>query len=160
VQGQLGDWQSVRRFLLGGDAYFTLKSKKTGSRRTFHVLEAPKKNQKDLFEKPGYFVYLLVGPDNLVDYKYLGFMWEDGKVQFREGTRSFGNLCFKWNKEGWAPEDCRVFEWLQCRLNDHGVGLDQCEFWHEGRCGVCGRMLTTPESVRMGLGPICSERHL
>lgn len=27
-----------------------------------------------------------------------------------------------------------------------------------GRCGVCGRELTDPESIAMGIGPICAEK--
>src|SRR6185503_17282774 len=26
------------------------------------------------------------------------------------------------------------------------------------RCGVCGRKLTTPDSIRMGIGPICASK--
>ena len=29
---------------------------------------------------------------------------------------------------------------------------------HEGKCGKCGRPLTVPESVKTGLGPICSGK--
>jgi hypothetical protein len=30
--------------------------------------------------------------------------------------------------------------------------------YHEGRCGACGRRLTTPESISSGLGPVCAGR--
>jgi hypothetical protein len=29
------------------------------------------------------------------------------------------------------------------------------EFWHEGRCGRCGRRLTVPDSIASGYGPEC-----
>ena len=27
-----------------------------------------------------------------------------------------------------------------------------------GRCGICGRELTVPESIEMGIGPVCAEK--
>ena len=35
-----------------------------------------------------------------------------------------------------------------------------CEVWHEGRCGKCGRVLTVPESLILGLGPECAQMSL
>lgn len=29
---------------------------------------------------------------------------------------------------------------------------------HDGRCGVCGRVLTHPDSIQSGIGPICAQR--
>lgn len=29
---------------------------------------------------------------------------------------------------------------------------------HEGKCGMCARLLTNPESIRVGLGPICAGK--
>ena len=29
---------------------------------------------------------------------------------------------------------------------------------HNGHCGVCGRVLTNPESLETGVGPICGTR--
>lgn len=31
-------------------------------------------------------------------------------------------------------------------------------FYHEGKCGRCGRPLTDPESINTGIGPICRTR--
>jgi len=35
---------------------------------------------------------------------------------------------------------------------------DNVEFYHSGNCAKCGRKLTTPESIKNGLGPICFNR--
>jgi hypothetical protein len=32
------------------------------------------------------------------------------------------------------------------------------EIWHEGRCGRCGRKLTVPDSIAIGIGPDCLTR--
>ena len=147
-ESQLTNYEEIKKFMLGGDAFFTLLSKKTGERKTFHVQKAPLKKQGELFNRiEGYFVSMLTGSNNQADYRYLGFVWE-----FR------GVLNFKWNKQGWAPESLRAFDWFLCRINDHGVGLDRVEFWHMGRCCRCGLPLTTPESIKRGIGPVCEGR--
>jgi len=33
------------------------------------------------------------------------------------------------------------------------------EFYHMGICSCCGRTLTTPHSVEMGVGPVCFQRY-
>ena len=29
-------------------------------------------------------------------------------------------------------------------------------FYHKGHCCVCGKTLTTPESIKNGIGPFCA----
>ena len=42
-------------------------------------------------------------------------------------------------------------------LLHHGNLPPALEVWHEGRCGRCGRKLTTPQSVETGFGPVCAQ---
>jgi len=63
------DAASAIEFAMGGNARFTLVSKKTGERKTYRV------RQPDA-TKP-YFVQLLTGPDNTSDYTYLGYITGD-----------------------------------------------------------------------------------
>lgn len=136
----------IRRFLLAGHAKFTLVSKKTGDRRTFRV---ERKGEENFW-----FVSMLVGPNNGEDYRYLCCMFEAG-----------GGLKLKQNKEKWATDAFSAFLWMTGHINAIGAAayrenwfFDQCEFWHAGECGRCGRELTDPESIARGLGPICAER--
>jgi hypothetical protein len=131
---------SIRSFLLAGHAIFTLRSIKTESRKTFKVVQ----KEGEQF----WFVSLLNGSDNIEDYRYLGCVWE------KQGT-----LSFKQNREGWAPEAAQAFAWFLRRVNQKDVSFfDDAEFWHAGRCGKCGRTLTTPESIARGIGPTCNEK--
>ena len=160
--GLLTDRSVIRQFILAGNAHVTLVSKKTGDRKTFHIEKAPEKKQGDLFDNrsPGYFVRLLTGPENTTNYRYLGFLWEQpsGLPPFAEnGKEPWGHLCFKWNKEDWATDTCKAFDWFLEQINSAGR-LDRVEVWHEGKCGRCGKLLTTPESCKVGLGPICQGR--
>ena len=47
--------------------------------------------------------------------------------------------------------------WNVKLANDKALG-EGVEFWHEGRCGCCGKLLTVPESINAGYGPICLPR--
>lgn len=136
--GQIVDVQAIRKFVLAGNARFTVVSKKTGTRFTFEVVSAPHPGiQKG---EPAHFVALLTGPDR---YSHLGTIFDLKK--YRHGKKS--------NISSDAPS-AQAFAWFWERLSLGGE-LGTCEFWHEGKCGKCGRALTVPESIATGLGPIC-----
>jgi len=127
----------IRTFVLGGKALFTLKSLKTGKHFTYRV------NQRSQ-EKPA-FVSVLTGSNNEEDYSFLGTIFRDGN--YRHGTKSHigsdapSNLAFEWF---WRHAD--------------RLPADQVEFCHCGKCAVCGRTLTTPDSLALGIGPECAKR--
>jgi hypothetical protein len=50
----------------------------------------------------------------------------------------------------------KAFDWFfNNRVSCNTDLPESVEFFHEGRCGKCGRKLTTPESVTAGFGPEC-----
>jgi len=134
----------VLRFLLAGNAYATFRSERTGVHLTFHVEQgAPRPGDA---RNPPHFVSVLTGPSNDGDYSYLGCIFE--RKVYTHGKKS-----------RIAPDatSAKAFTWLWKHLAAGRMPPD-CEVWHEGRCGVCGRRLTTPESVESGIGPICEKR--
>ena len=142
---QLTDPQDIRDFVLAGKAVFTLVSSVTGNRLTFKVNKA--KNAK---EDGPYFVAAMTGPDNICSYTYMGHMYK-GRNGFKLIPGAKGKL---------GPDSItrKGFEWLLGRIKDTKPLPDGGEFWHEGRCGACGRRLTVPLSIERGLGPICDPR--
>ncbi len=124
------------RFILAGRAFVTLRSTKTGARFTYRVTE--KEDAKGV-----HFVALLTGPENTGDYAFLGTVFE-GK-RFRHGKRS---------RVGADAPGARAFAWTFERLAAGRVP-ETVEIWHSGRCGKCGRLLTDPTSIELGLGPKC-----
>jgi hypothetical protein len=128
----------ILRFILAGNAYFTLRSAKTGTRYTFRV---SKKKDGDV-----HFVSTMYGSDNTADYAYLGVI-KNGQFTLTAKSR-FTNDSPQAKAFGWAF--------------DHIMGADRIpdvlEFWHEGRCGRCARLLTVPESIANGIGPECAKR--
>jgi len=134
--GRIDDAQTALDFLFSGKAFFTLVSRKTGTRYTYMLR---RKDGGDLF-----FAHTLTGPNNSDDYTYLGSYWPyDGRglKAGRNGNASdvrFKGLAYLLRKikAGEMPHDA--------------------ELWHEGRCGRCSRRLTDPASIARGLGPTCA----
>lgn len=148
--GNLRSAAAALQFILAGNAYFTVRSAKTGVRYTFRVslgnCQTCSKQQACVCpRRPPYFVNLLTGPENTSDYSYLGMITNK---QFRL-TRA--------SKMKMDSVPVKAFCWVL----EHLVGSKlppQTEIWHEGRCGRCGRMLTVPESIEAGLGPECAGK--
>lgn len=124
---------------------------------------------------------LLVGPDNVSDYKPVAF-WDDAAHTVRVWRR-FGSDRdpathpidgYNWSPR-WSPVEQKLAIW--CDLATRGYapssqGLtakpdgERGSYWHaegyrmllEGRCSVCNRPLTDPDSIRLGIGPTCGGR--
>lgn len=144
---------AVSRFLLAGDARFTLVSKATGTRYTYRVRRAEPNGRGE----PPYFVSVLTGADNESSYSYAGLL-------LAPPPNESGQLLFKATAKSKVAEDApsvRGFKWF-LRALFQGTGPEgffaKAEFWHEGRCCRCGRALTVPESIASGIGPECARR--
>jgi hypothetical protein len=142
---QLTDPSDIHNFVFGGKATFTLVSSITGNHLTFKVSKA-----KDGGTSGPFFVAAMTGPDNELSYSYLGHLWKN--------DRGFQLIPGKKTKVSKDAKVRLVFEWFLKRLKANAGMPDGGEFWHEGKCGKCGRKLTVPLSIERGLGPICDPR--
>jgi hypothetical protein len=137
----------VIAFMFAGNATFTFRSQKTGTRFTYKVSLADKRNENDPNEKPAFFVNVLSGPDNTSDYTYIG-MIHGATFGVTKASRHMAN----------APS-VKTFEWALTTFFKNVTTMPaQMEVWHVGRCGRCGRPLTVPESVASGIGPDCAAQ--
>ena len=123
------------KFILAGNATFTVVSGKTGTRFTYRV-------RQPNAEAP-HFVALLSGPDNENDYQFLGSIFK--KQTYVHGAKS---------RISPQTKSAVAAKWV-CERLLAGKPLVNCELHHEGRCGRCGRKLTVPESIQSGFGPEC-----
>lgn len=141
MRAQITDPEKIKRFTTAGNARLTLVSERTGQRFTYQV-----KEKKDEEGKPTgfFFVSVLTGPDNTSSYTYLGCLSNGRFINDRH------------LRIGAEAPSRRGFAWFWRNLN--GGDLSKVEVWHEGRCGRCGRVLTVPESIQTGLGPVCAGR--
>ena len=141
LRGRLEDPETIRTFALAGNAILTVASRRTGVRFTYRI-RAPFEGGAFKVEQSVRFVAVLTGADNANDYTYLGTLQEG---VYHHGRKS---------RIGEEAPSAAAFRWFW-RVLDSGR-IEQCEVWHEGRCGKCGRKLTVPESVARGLGPDCA----
>lgn len=132
------DCDQILQFMVAGNAYFTLRSGKTGTRYTYRAKKA----------KVGdtIFVSCLYGTDNTDDYAYMGVIRNGG---FCTTAKS------RFTNE--SPQ-VKAFVWSFGHVMSADRIPDVLEFWHEGRCGRCARLLTVPESIAHGIGPECAKR--
>lgn len=126
---QIQNIEDAKKFVLGGKAHFTIVSKKTEVRFTFKLTKAK--------EKEVFWAYLLRGPNNEMDYKYIG---------------AFANGSFYAKELG--STSVKALTWFLENLFADKLS-NNLELWHVGKCARCGRKLTVPESIDSGFGPEC-----
>lgn len=135
---QLFEIEEQKKFIFGGNAYFTIENPDTGNRFTYRISKAIKTEEEDLF-----WVSLLRGPDNTSDYSFMGLIkggeYRHSKKKMSEDSKAA--VAFRW--------------WYGHLIK--GSIPTKINFYHCGRCCVCGRLLTTPESVKAGIGPKCAS---
>lgn len=125
----------TREFILAGNAVFTV-SNPQGVHYTFRVAGT------------AHFAAVLTGSDNERSYTYAGVVRDiDGKL-VRTGDSKIDSQAESW----------KVLAWALRRIWEQGGIPQGYEIRHAGKCGRCGRMLTTPESIESGLGPTCRSK--
>jgi len=117
----------------------TLTNPATQGRRTFRI----KTQSEDSHFAPGErIVSLLTGPENTTDYTGFGFVKPDGRIKVWRKRRG-----------GVYETYARMLECLPGLIESGRLQVN-----YEGHCRRCNRLLTTPESVQSGIGPICATR--
>lgn len=128
-------WRTEKQFLLGGNAIFTLESTKTGRRYTYKVV-----TQK--YRPENCLVKLLIGENNLEDYKVLG--------AFNKKTLEYHNFNF-------LAQEAYPVKAIMYFLSHIDNLPSNLNVYHQGKCCFCGRELTTPEALRRGYGRKCAK---
>lgn len=124
-------------FMVAGNSTVTLKSTKTRKHFTYKLKKAK--------DKAILFVSTLYG-DNTSEYMYIGCIFGDTGLKTTKASKCSSDA-----------DSFKAFQWAWDNIKNMKIpaGL---EVWHEGRCGKCGRKLTTPESIACGLGPVCRSK--
>jgi hypothetical protein len=130
----------IRQFTLAGLATLTLKSLRTERHYTYKIKQAVDKETGE--EKALWFVAVLANGE---DYKYIGCIAGAAETFKLTGGSKF-------TEDAGCVKAWRYF-WTGITA---GAVKPELEIRHEGRCGRCGRELTTPESIDTGFGPECS----
>jgi hypothetical protein len=125
-------------FLKGGNATFTVHNNE-GDHITYKI-------RKPSEDKP-YFVSLLSGPNNESDFTYVGIYNPNQKT-------------VKLTAKSRVTAKAKSYKVLVWAISILAKGKDMPEGYgivHEGKCCRCGRKLTTPDSVKKGIGPECEK---
>lgn len=128
-----------KEFLLAGNATFTVTNPE-GKYYTFKIT-TPKSSSDS---RPTYFIKVLTGADNENSYTYLGMLINNNVHLTRASKYTKDSTIYK--VANWA-----VHGILSGGTLPAGYRID-----HAGTCGRCGRKLTTPKSIELGLGPVCA----
>lgn len=125
-------------FVKAGNAIFTVNNDKD-EHYTYEVIYKSGNN-------PIYFVFVLTGGDG--HYSYMGNM-NVGSITARPAGKS------KFKPDSRAV---RVFNFSMRIIAGKQELPKGYDIQHEGKCGACGRPLTDPESIKLGLGPVCRTK--
>jgi hypothetical protein len=121
-----------RAYALAGNSTITLQGRT--ARYTYRI-----KVNKKAGARATHYVSVLRGADNESDYKFIGGITSEGFYASDKSDLTVDSPCV------------RAFGWWWAHIDSSEV-----EVYHAGRCGRCGRLLTTPDSIRTGLGPVCA----
>jgi hypothetical protein len=108
----------------------------TGKHVTFRIHTQP---EEDAFAPGQRVVSVLVGPNNEKDYEAFAFV--NRKIRLFRKKRTARYVGF-----------AKV---LSHPKHYEAMGM---EYRWAARCRVCGRKLTTPQSLKSGIGPVCQKR--
>jgi len=116
-----------------GRATITLQSGDTG---VYYTYKITKYTEADVW-----FVSLLIGTNNDEDFVYIG--WFNNCNKFRTSSKSYMGL---------DATPVKAFIYFMQHIDNIPEKLG---VFHAGKCCRCGRTLTTPTSVSLGIGPEC-----
>lgn len=135
----------TKEFFLAGHAIFTVTNN-IGEYYTYLIRKMP---TSEKFSEC-HLIYLLTGPDNTSDYTYMGRVdsYHGGVILTQKSRYTKSSKCY------------RVADWALHQVWQNKDLPAGYSIRHVGRCGRCGRELTTPRSLDIGLGPICEGKDL
>lgn len=130
---------AARLYTLAGKAVIVLRSKKTSNHLTFRV----ERNRHNALR----WWVSTKGVDG--HFRYLG-MLEDHADHFA--------LHLTGKSAAYRPSIIvNAFDYFVKHVLSANTIPDDLEVRHEGHCGRCGRALTDPRSIDMGIGPECMK---
>lgn len=135
--------ENPKVFILAGKAYFTIQNKETNNHLTYRI-NICKDNEK---ENKFYFVGVC---SRYEGYSYIGNLYaskDETNYRFVPSKKIKNN-----------PLSVKVFNVILDRYINKNNPHPNISFYHHNKCGKCGRTLTTPESIKSGIGPTCASR--
>ena len=143
----------IENYATAGKATLTIHNTESDKHFTYEILAPKKKTENGGFkvdhEAPVRFVKVLTGNNNNSDYTFLGTLF-----------KTDNGWIFKHGKKSSITENAtssKAFDWTWKKIATNALP-EKVEVLHDGCCGRCGRKLTHPESLHIGLGPECASK--
>jgi hypothetical protein len=137
------DLSKAYEYVVAGNSYFTMFSHKTGKYLSYTL------KRKDSFQGKYEYVYFVKKAGGSENGVFLGTLFfGDNAFSYKLGKDTIK-----------SEENEKRLQSLTYVLNHLARGdfSMPLSVYHHGKCGKCGRKLTTPESILTGLGPECSK---
>lgn len=133
-------------FLLAGKSEFIAVSGRTGYKIKYKITRKESNKKDDNASEYVYFIKTVVDNQEV----YAGILYYDNKEQIFKFSRG---------QKGKLDIHHINIKSLLYIINNlyRGNSKLNVRIYHMGRCGRCGRALTTPESILTGLGPECAK---
>lgn len=137
------DFDKAVQFIFAGRSVTTFQGATT--RYTFKINKV--KPTTTGVQQSLWFINVLTGPST---YTFIGTIRdsEEAGLVYKHSRKS---------KIGADAPSVKALSWIVSRLSANAPHPN-LKIFHEGHCGRCGRSLTTPESITLGIGPECIKR--
>lgn len=122
-------------YILAGKAIFTILNTETQNRYTYKVTISTR--DKTMF---------IVNVFNEHQYKYIGI------IKIENNTKKF--IYSKKSELNYDSTEVKGFYFIFGKILINALP-NVYKVYHSGKCGRCGRTLTTPESIATGFGSEC-----
>ena len=141
-RGLMSSPEVAKQYILGGKGVVTLESP-SGIHHTYHFKRPQNPNN---FPEDIIFVYAVHQQQKLF---YVG-MIENGAFRLTTNSRFLNDTPI-----------VRGARYIMRMIDEPDLmNKTEMKLYHEGVCSVCGRKLTSPKSISIGVGPKCLRRHL
>lgn len=153
--------ENIRHYILAGkdqaEFIFTFKSLGSGKHLTFRARPVKRPSNDMSRTLLTAMVDVLTGPET---WTFLGRIHinQDSTFSVLTGARTQHPDGSRGSSISSEADSAKTLHWLFGRLSRNQGPEPVAEFWHDGRCSACRRPLTDPDSVALGIGPICREK--
>lgn len=133
--------ENPKQFILGGKAFFTITNKINKKHLTFKVNKCEDKQMFFVSVCNDYDKYMFIGclytNQELTDFNFI----KSKKISIQDD-----------------PLSVKTFKWIIDEILIKEYTNDIMEFFHHCKCCKCGRTLTTPDSIKQGIGDYCKNK--
>ena len=132
--------KNARRAMFAGNALLTFQSLRTNKWFTYRI-------QAGSNQREPWYVSVLTGDEQ--QYRYIGHIFKNQERVFHPGKKSsISESSPSVMAFGYVFENLLMSE-------DPSWMSNKVKIYHQGKCSKCGRPLTTPHSIEIGIGPHC-----